>query len=45
VRAAEPMLTEPLHREIAAELKSLRSLLGSPNAADRVAAMALEMTV
>jgi lipid-A-disaccharide synthase len=45
VRAAEPMLAEPLHREIAAELKSLRSLLGSPNAADRVATMALEMTV
>jgi lipid-A-disaccharide synthase len=43
VRAAEPMLTEPLHREIAEELRSLRALLGYPNAAERVAEMALEM--
>jgi lipid-A-disaccharide synthase len=44
VRAAEPMLAEPLHSEIAAALQSLRASLGLPNAADRVAAMALEMT-
>ena len=43
VRAAEPLLTEPLHSEIAAALRSLRALLGSPNAAERVAAMALDM--
>ncbi len=42
-RAAEPMLAEPLHREIAGALKSLRASLGSPSAADRVAAMALDM--
>jgi lipid-A-disaccharide synthase len=44
VRAAEPMLTEPLHSEVAGALKSLRGLLGSPRAAERVAAMALEMS-
>jgi hypothetical protein len=38
------MLEEQLHGEIAGALKSLRSLLGSPKAAERVAAMALEMT-
>jgi lipid-A-disaccharide synthase len=43
VRAAEPMLTEPLHTEIAEALKSLRALLGAPKAAERVAAMALGM--
>jgi lipid-A-disaccharide synthase len=44
VRAAEPMLTEPLHSETACELRLLRALLGSPSAAERVAAMALDMT-
>ncbi len=43
VRAAEPMLTEPRRTEVAEALKSLRQLLGSPKAADRVAAMALEI--
>jgi len=43
VRAAEPMLVEPLHGETAAALRAVRSSLGSPGAADRVAAMALEM--
>jgi lipid A disaccharide synthetase len=45
VRAAEPMLTEPLHGEIAGALKSLRTLLGSPSAAERVAAMALDLSL
>jgi len=45
VRAAEPMLAEPLHSEIAGALMSLRTLLGSPSAAERVAAMALEMSL
>jgi lipid-A-disaccharide synthase len=45
VRAAEPMLTQPLHDEIASALKSLRALLGCPSAADRVAAMALDMSL
>jgi lipid-A-disaccharide synthase len=44
VRAAEPMLTEPSRSEIADALKSLRGLLGSPHAAERVAAMALEIS-
>jgi lipid-A-disaccharide synthase len=44
VRAAEPMLAEPLHSETAAALRSLRALLGSPKAAERVAAMALDMS-
>ncbi|HKV53388.1 MAG TPA: lipid-A-disaccharide synthase [Candidatus Binataceae bacterium] len=43
VRAAEPLLTEPLHGEVAGALRSLRLRLGASNAADRVAAMALEM--
>jgi lipid-A-disaccharide synthase len=43
-RAAEPMLKEPLHGEIADALRSLRAKLGPPNAADRVAVMALDMT-
>jgi lipid-A-disaccharide synthase len=43
VRAAEPMLAEPLHGEIAAALKSMRNELGSPGAAERVAAIALTM--
>jgi lipid-A-disaccharide synthase len=45
VRAAEPMLTEPLHSEVAAALRSLRVLLGSSSAAERVAAMALDMSL
>ncbi len=44
VRAAEPMLTEPLHGEISGILRSLRESLGQPNAAGRVAAMALEIS-
>jgi lipid-A-disaccharide synthase len=44
VRAAEPMLTEPLHSEVARQLRSLRELLGSPNAAERVADMAMEIS-
>jgi len=44
VRAAEPMLTEPLHSQVARELGSLRALLGSPRAAERVATMALGMS-
>lgn len=44
VRAAEPMLTEPLHSEIARALRSLRGVLGSSKAAERVAAMALEIS-
>jgi lipid-A-disaccharide synthase len=43
VRAAEPMLVEPLHSETAAALRAVRANLGAPGAADRVAAMALEM--
>lgn len=45
VRAAEPMLVEPLHGETAAALRAVRASLGTPGAADRVAAMALEMMV
>jgi lipid-A-disaccharide synthase len=44
VRAAEPMLAEPLRSETASALRSLRALLGAPSAAERVAAMALEMS-
>jgi lipid-A-disaccharide synthase len=43
VRAAEPMLVEPLHSETAAALRAVRANLGAPGAADRVAAMAMEM--
>jgi hypothetical protein len=43
VRAAELLLVEPLHAETAAALRAVRSSLGSPGAADRVAAMAMEM--
>jgi lipid-A-disaccharide synthase len=43
VRAAEPLLGEPLHSEIAEALRSLRGMLGPPKAAERVAAMALEI--
>jgi lipid-A-disaccharide synthase len=43
VRAAEPMLSEPLHGQIAADLRKVREKLGAPGAVDRVAAIALEM--
>ncbi|MGH7934264.1 MAG: lipid-A-disaccharide synthase, partial [Candidatus Binataceae bacterium] len=43
VRAAEPMLSETLHRETAAALRAVRDQLGVPGAAGRVAEMALEM--
>jgi lipid-A-disaccharide synthase len=43
VQAAEPMLTEPLHSETAAALRAVRASLGATGAADRVAAMAMEM--
>jgi lipid-A-disaccharide synthase len=43
VRAAEPMLAEPLHGEVATALKSIRAELGSPGAAERVASIALAM--
>jgi lipid-A-disaccharide synthase len=43
VRAAEPLLVEPLHGETAAALCAVRANLGAPGAADRVATMALEM--
>ncbi len=42
VRAAEPMLDKSLHDELARELKGLRSLLGEPGAAARVARLALD---
>jgi lipid-A-disaccharide synthase len=44
VRAAEPLLTEPIRSEICAELRSLRGLLGPTKATERVAAMALDIT-
>jgi lipid-A-disaccharide synthase len=43
IRAAEPLLAEPLHGEVAAALRAVRAQLGSPGAAARVARMALEM--
>ena len=43
VRAAEPLLAEPLHSDTAAALRAVRASLGAPGAAARVAAMALEM--
>jgi lipid-A-disaccharide synthase len=43
VRAAEPLLAEPLHSETAAALRAVRASLGTPGAAARVAEMALEM--
>ena len=43
VRAAEPMLAPSLREEVAGALLALRAKLGTPGAAARVAAMALEM--
>ncbi len=43
VRAAEPLLAEPLHSETATALRAVRASLGAPGAAARVAAMAMEM--
>ena len=43
VRAAEPMLAPALREEVAGALASLRTRLGTPGAAARVAAIALEM--
>ena len=43
VRAAEPLLAEPLHSETSAALRAVRTSLGAPGASARVAAMALEM--
>ena len=43
VRAAEPLLAEPLHSETSAALRAVRASLGAPGASARVAAMALEM--
>jgi len=43
VRAAEPLLAPSLHDQVAVELRALRDQLGTPGAAGRVAAMALEI--
>jgi lipid-A-disaccharide synthase len=43
VRAAEPMLAESLHAEVAASLKAVASSLGTPGASGRVADIALGM--
>jgi len=43
VRAAEGLLREPRHSATVAALRALRSQLGTPGAAARVAAMALDM--
>jgi lipid-A-disaccharide synthase len=43
VRAAEPMLAESLHAEVAASLRSVAQSLGTPGAAGRVADIALGM--
>jgi lipid-A-disaccharide synthase len=43
VRAAEPLLAQSLHDQVAAELRALRDQLGTPGAAGRVAAMALDI--
>jgi hypothetical protein len=43
VRAAEPMLVEPMRSETAAALVSVRKSLGDSGAAARVAEMALGM--
>jgi lipid-A-disaccharide synthase len=44
VRAAEPLLHDSIRKDIIAKLNSLRSRLGAPGAAARVAAIALAMT-
>ena len=44
VRAAEPLLHDSIRKETIANLNSLRSRLGAPGAAARVAAIALAMT-
>jgi lipid-A-disaccharide synthase len=43
VRAAEPLLHDSIRKETIAKLNSLRSRLGAPGAAARVAALALAM--
>jgi lipid-A-disaccharide synthase len=43
VRAAEPLLHDSIRKETIAKLNSLRSRLGTPGAAARVAALALAM--
>jgi lipid-A-disaccharide synthase len=43
VRAAEPMLAESLHAEVAASLKAVAQSLGAPGAAGRVADIVLAM--
>jgi lipid-A-disaccharide synthase len=43
VRAAEPMLADSLHAEVAASLKAVAQSLGTPGAAGRVADIALGM--
>jgi lipid-A-disaccharide synthase len=44
VRAAEPFLSDTIHAETVAALRSLRGLLGERGAAARVAAIALEIS-
>ncbi|MGH7781691.1 MAG: lipid-A-disaccharide synthase, partial [Candidatus Binataceae bacterium] len=44
VRAAEPLLSDTIHNQTVAALRSLRELLGAPGAAARVAAIALEIS-
>jgi len=44
IRAAERVLDEPIHGQTVAALSELRTRLGTPGAAARVAQMALEMT-
>jgi lipid-A-disaccharide synthase len=43
VRAAEPMLAESLHAEVAASMKAVAQSLGAPGAAGRVADIVLAM--
>ncbi len=44
VRAAEPLLTATIRSQTVSELARLRSMLGEPGAAARVAALALEIS-
>jgi len=44
VEAGEPMLSEPVRSRVRADLAMIRDRLGTPGAAARVAALALEMT-